>query len=176
MNRELGWDHPSRMEGLTRRTLLLEGSTFASPAGAPLGPDKMDEFDGAVRRCLAKYERQRRKPSKRVPEDSYRTGEMALGIYFTTARYTGGADDARRDVILVDGLPITIPDSARNWGVGRGRRSLDRRWRDRLWDIAKPSQHGLGHLVNPVDLESAPRDSCALRPRRRSSRCQGASC
>jgi hypothetical protein len=31
-------------------------------------------------------------------------------------------------------------------------------WEEGVWDVTKPSQHGLGHLLNPVDPESESRD------------------
>jgi hypothetical protein len=86
--------------------LLFVGQAKRYDPATVIGPGFMNEFDGAVRRCLTKYEGETAKPSMRVPEDFYTTNETTVRVFFTTASFRTRGEEAGRGNILVDGIGI----------------------------------------------------------------------
>jgi hypothetical protein len=67
------------------RKLLVLGQAKCYSLDTRIGRDEIQKFYGQVFDCLKQYEGNARPPSHRVPASYYQRGELALGVFVTTA-------------------------------------------------------------------------------------------
>jgi len=73
------------------RKLLVLGQAKCYSLETRIGRDDIQKFHGQVLDCLKQYEGNTRPPSHRVPASYYQRGELALGVFVTTASFTDTA-------------------------------------------------------------------------------------
>lgn len=116
---------PAMRRGLLQTTLLakevlLLGQCKRYDRVARIGRPVLQQFLGAVRDCLNQYEGNPRPPSRRVPVDFYRRGEICIPVFMTTAEYadTGAGEALGNDVVLVQGRELAEFLVAHRVGIG----------------------------------------------------------
>jgi hypothetical protein len=90
------------------RKLLILGQAKCYGLDTRIGRDDIQQFHGQILDCLTKYEGNARPPTHRVPASCYSRGEAALGVFVTTASFTGTAAAAAEGFgyVLIPGLNL----------------------------------------------------------------------
>jgi len=119
---------------LLDRELLFLGQCKRYDPAFEVGPGEINQFRGAVERCLNKYEGAAMPPALRVPEHFYRRNETCLALFFTTAKVSDKARDTAKsvDIITLSGQDIGEFLSYRRVGVRTDRQGELRVERDAL--------------------------------------------
>lgn len=104
---------------LLEKEVLLLGQCKRFASDARIGRPVLQQFLGAVQSCLNQYEGNHRPPSRRVPPDFYRRGEICIPIFMTTAEYadTGASEAQSNGLILVEGRELAQFLIARRVGI-----------------------------------------------------------
>jgi hypothetical protein len=90
---------------LLPKEILVLGQCKRFDPDSRIGRSELQKFLGAVRDCLNQYDGNARPPSRRVPREFYRRGELCIPVFLTTAEYaeTSAGEADANDLVLVAG-------------------------------------------------------------------------
>jgi hypothetical protein len=93
---------------ILERNLLFLGQSKCVGSSVEIQRSVITQFNSDVEYCRQKYEGVSRKPSNRVPEAYYRTGETCLKIFITTGKFAPGAVNfaSASDMATVNGRQL----------------------------------------------------------------------
>lgn len=93
---------------ILERDLLFFGQSKCIGRTADVQRGFITQFNADVDHCRQKYEGVARKPSNRVPESYYRTGETCLKVFLTTGTFAPGAITFAKasDIAIVKGREL----------------------------------------------------------------------
>jgi hypothetical protein len=102
---------PKVRTGLLRSAILEKSVLFLGQCKCQTShvePGDINNFQGAAEDCLRKYEGSNHPPSHRVPDAYYKSREMCIRVFFTTASYTQKATSKAEslDIAIVNGRQI----------------------------------------------------------------------